>query len=258
MTFHDELKQRQARIEQDLKREYPKEFQLFKKDLVDYGCSLMPVKRVAELGCIWGVDGFYGRYIAETYKPEKVFMADAIWNDNARNLCKAFPQIEMIEGDFTRPEMPARIGPVDVVVLFDILLHMVAPDWDAVLRMYAPYTQAFWIVNRQFTASPITVRLMDLGKEEYFRNIPHKADHPTYKMVFDKLNEVDPRFNKIHRDVMYVWQWGITNHDLIDTMDRLGFELQYLQQHPAHSKHAPNFENVGFIFKRRGQAQATA
>jgi len=203
---------------------------------------------VAELGCVWGVDGFYGQYIAGQHPDVDVTMVDAIWNDKAIAKCSVFPKIRRLDGNFMDDTMPALIGPVDAVIFFDILLHMVAPNWDRVLQMYAPFTNSFLIVNPQFVGSPITVRLLDLGHDAYFENIPHAPDYPIYQKVFANPHEVDAMQHKTLKDSFYIWQWGITNADLIHVMARLGFEPILLQRDTLVYGKAKNFVNYGFVF----------
>jgi len=130
-----------------------------------------------------------------------------------------------------------------------VLLHQVAPDWDRVLQMYAPYTKFFLIVNPQFIDSPITVRLLDLGCEDYFKNVDHAREHPIYKNLFEKMYEINPHHGRICRDVHNVWQWGITDTDLLHTMDRLGFK-PVLIKNEGKAQYLPNWENTAFVFRK--------
>ena len=141
------------------------------------------------------------------------------------------------------------MGEVDAVILFDVLLHQVAPDWDRVLQIYAPYTKSFIIYNQQYIASPISVRLLDLGKEEYFKNVSHNPEHPTYTSLFARMWELNTQHKRIWRDVHHVWQWGITDKDLITTLEQLNFKLEYFCNH-GRQKYPSNFEGHSFIFTK--------
>ncbi len=46
-----------------------------------------------------------------------------------------------------------------------------------------------------------TVRLLDLGYEEFFQNVPCAKDNPLYNEVFEKMYEIHPRHNRIWRDI---------------------------------------------------------
>ena len=86
--------------------------------------------------------------------------------------------------------MPAEVGDVDAVILYDVLLHQVRPDWNEVLRMYAPRTRHFIVYNQQWVKGPDTVRLVDLGKDEYFRSVPAgSAGFRSYVDLFDNLDQ---------------------------------------------------------------------
>ena len=92
-------------------------------------------------------------------------MVDAIWNKIAMASCIKREKITVIDGFFTDRELPGKIGTVDAVIFFDILLHLVSPNWDEVLKMYSKFTESFLIVNPQFFNSTTTVRLLDFGTD---------------------------------------------------------------------------------------------
>lgn len=77
-----------------------------------------------------------------------------------------------VEGDFTIPEVADEIGQVDGILLFDVLLHTVSPDWDELLAMYADSPQCFLIANPQWERTEETVRLLDLGHERFLDAVP--------------------------------------------------------------------------------------
>ena len=89
-----------AAIDRDLEREYESNFQLIKKEVIDYAFSRLSIDTVAELGCVWGVNGAYGRYIADVYQPKKVTMVDLLWNERALGLCRQHAPIETMIANF--------------------------------------------------------------------------------------------------------------------------------------------------------------
>jgi len=96
--------------------------------------------------------------------------------------------------------------------------------------------------------------LLELGPEEYFKNVPHRADAPPYDNLFQKLDQIHPEFGRPWRDIHGVWQWGITDADLLRTMQSLGFESKYQQNlGPFRTLRGPlqNFEDHAFVFLRR-------
>jgi hypothetical protein len=101
-----------------------------------------------------------------------------------------------------------------------VLLHQVAPDWDTILDMYAKNVRALVIYNQQWTGPGNNVRLLDLGEEEYFRDVHH------------------------------IWQWGITDADLEAKVAGLGFKLLH-KKNCGRFGRLPNFENHAFIFARQ-------
>lgn len=233
----------------DLERPYCDGFMPEKKELIDRAFSGGAVKSFAELGCVWGVDCAYGLYARGKFDSTKVIMVDAHWTETAKAKCAEYSNIIRIEDNFGKADMPERVGCVDAVILFDVLLHQVAPDWSRVLQMYAPYTKSFIIYNQQFIASPISIRLLDLGEKEYFKNVPHNPEHPAYAALFSKMWEINTQHKRIWRDVHHVWQWGITDKDLIETLWQLDFKLDYFCNH-GRQGYPSNFEGHSFIFTK--------
>jgi hypothetical protein len=250
MQMENYFAKQSQEMKNDMNLEYHPMFNSMKKELLDYVFSRYKMDRVAELGCVWGVEGAYGQYISAKHNPSVVTMVDTHWTEEALQRCSKYPQILTVQRNFGDANLPAEIGQVGTVVLFDVLLHQVAPDWSTILQQYAPYTQSFTIYNQQFIASPITIRLLDLGYEGYFENVPHNKELLVYQNLFNKMFEIHPDHNRIWRDVHHVWQWGITDQDLIHTMDRLGFQLDYYKNH-GRCGGLKNFEEHAFFFKKK-------
>ena len=250
--IYEDIRARIQDLDSDLKYSYHPNFQIFKKDVLDYAFKRLRINVVAELGCVWNVDCAYGLYILEKYKPRRIFMVDTDWTDSAMQTCSAHKEITIIDDNFGKSELPEKIGFVDTVILFDVLLHQVAPDWNRVLQMYAPFTKSFLIVEPIFIGAPISIRLLDLGKEGYFRNVPHDPSRPLYKALFEKMYEIYPEHNRIWRDIHNVWQWGITQRDLVQTLDNIGFELDYLNNAGQYGD-LTNFVYKSFMFIKRNE-----
>jgi hypothetical protein len=105
------------------------------------------------------------------------------------------------------------------------------------------------ILNPQFTASEKSVRLLDLGEDEYFRNVPHSKDEEPYKSVFQSPYEMHPKHKRVNRDIQNIWQWGITDEDLIAKMNLLGLKMQFYKN-AGQFCYLENFESHAFVFTR--------
>ena len=203
--------------------------------------------RFADLGGIWAVDGAYTFDLLKRYPVESAWLVDTDITDEVRRKQASHPQLTLLNRNFGEPSLPAVIGPVDLVILFDVLLHQVAPDWDDILARYAPLTRAFAIYNQQWVGSAETVRLLDLGHEAYFANVPHKASEPLYQGLFDRLEEPHPEHDRPWRDIHNIWQWGITDADLCRKMAELDFDETHFRNHGQYG-FLKNFENHAFLF----------
>jgi len=204
------------------------------------------ISSFADLGGVWRIDGGYTFYILSKYNIEKAYLFDTSISDAAFSKSINYPQLKLYELDFRSDDAVSKISNVDMILLFDVLLHQVNPDWNDVLAKYAPKTNYFAIYNPQFDAKK-TVRLLDLGKEEYFRQVPHKpAETHYYGLLFtDREGEV--------RNVHNIWQWGITDDDLRGTMEKLGFkEIYFFVDRRWRNT---QFTSKGFIFKKAMEAE---
>jgi hypothetical protein len=222
-----------------------------KQVLIDYTfrkCTPRPAS-FADLGGIWNVDGLYTFYTLRKYKPLNAILVDTNFTEAFNRKSSLKSNLKTISGNFGEEAISEQIGHVDVIFLFDVLLHQVNPDWDKILEMYSKRTTYFLIYNQQWTKSERSVRLLDLEKDEYFRNVPHKMDDPLYKDLFDKMFEIHPGHKRIWRDIHNVWQWGITDNDLLIKMESLGYTLQWYRNCGQFGT-LVSFENHAFVFQK--------
>lgn len=220
-----------------------------KLDLIDHFFQHYPAKTFAELGCSWGVDGGYGFHILDHYEVSRAVQVDEMLTEKMKEKAPHYPQLQVIQRNFCDDDVPKLVGDVDVVILFDVLLHQVKPDWDELLEMYAPRTKHFLIYNQQWISCAHAVRLLDFGREEYFKKIPAGSENfKSYIGLFDRLDQPIPtKPERLFRDNIAVWQWGITVSDLITKLAELGFNLQYFKN-CGQAFGLSDFENHGFLF----------
>jgi hypothetical protein len=206
---------------------------LTKLGVIDYCFEKLGAESFADLGGVWGIDGAYARYAADAHSPARGVVVDEDFTERYLELERELPNLGHVRGNFCDRAVAEQVGKVDVVFLFDVLLHQVAPDWNEVLETYAPFCRRLAIVQPQWNG-PGTVRLIELGETEYLSAIPKREDaHGSiYDGLFDRLDEINEQRGRPWRDVHDIWQWGITDRDLIDRMATLGFGLR-------------SFENIG-------------
>jgi hypothetical protein len=220
-----------------------------KIELINYAFSRFGLHSFADLGGVWGVEGGYTFNTLDNHDVSAAILVDTNPTDMVENRAREFAQLKILTGNFGDEAVAATVGDVDAVFLFDVLLHQVAPDWHRVLEMYARQTKCFVIYNQQWTGSDQTVRLLDFGEEEYFRNVPHERTETPYDNLFEKLDEKHSGHGRLWRDVHSIWQWGITNSDLITKVESLGFRLQYMKNCGRFGQ-LENFENHAFVFTK--------
>ncbi len=62
------------------------------------------------------------------------------------------------------------------------------------------------------------------------------------------MYEIHPQHQRIYRDIHNIWQWGITDEDLIGKMSALGFKLLFYKN-AGKLFNLENFESHAFVFK---------
>ncbi|MDJ0633114.1 MAG: hypothetical protein QNJ34_07980 [Xenococcaceae cyanobacterium MO_188.B29] len=228
-----------------------KNFNFNKKRLIDYayGCCQPVPTSFADLGGIWNVDGAYTLYTLHKYGAKSAFLVDTNFTDTFHKKSRSEDSLKLIQGNFGEKSVAEQIGKVDAIFLFDVLLHQVKPDWNEILEIYSKHTNYFLVYNQQWIGSENTVRLIDLGRDEYLKNTPHTEESPNCKAVFEKMNEIHPQHKRIWRDIHNVWQWGITDRDLLRHMENLGFKMQWYKNFGRFAS-LPNFENHAFVFQK--------
>lgn len=199
---------------------------------IDIACERLSGRSLADLGAAWGVEGGYAFYAAERLGLDRVVIVDEDLERYAALSERAASTsvVELVEGNFGDSAVAPKVGAVDIVLLFDVLLHQVSPsDWRQVLSLYATETRSFVLAGPWWTGAE-TIRLPELGRERYLEAVPEMEIHDE---LFDRIDEINPQRGIPWRDCHDVWQWGISDGDLREEMRRRGFELAHFENHGA-------------------------
>lgn len=227
---------------------YVKRMNPRKKELVDYAFKNFKIRNFIDLGGVWNVDGAYAFYILEKYRADSAVVVDFL----AQNIDRKTPNLTLVKGDFGQEETIGKLHKVDAILMFDILLHQVKPDWNQILEIYSALSDYILIFNPQYDV-PKTTRLLDLGEKGYFANVPHGQETSPYNGLFGRLDEIEIVTGKKWRDSPTIWQWGITNKDLIAKMESLSFKLEYLRNWGRFGN-LKSFDSYAFLFRRQSVA----
>lgn len=206
-------------------------------------------KSFADAGGIWKVNGAYSVHTLKHYRIEKGTLIDTDFPEGLEKRLKRYQQLEVIRGDFASKLNVDAMGEVDVVYFFDVLLHQANPHWDEVLALYSKVSPCIVIYNQQFTQGEKAVRLTELPLNNYVELVPDFR-RDIYKYVFDHKSAMHPTYGKPWGDIHNIFQWGITDKALRDTMRDLGYEEVYYANHGRFLELSA-FENHAFIFKKR-------
>ncbi len=211
--------------------------------VIDFAFERFGVRSFADLGGVWAVGAGYTFYALDRPGVERGVLVDTGITPAVRDRAREDSRLSLVDGDFGDPRLVEEIEPVDAVLLFDVLLHQVDPDWDAVLATWARRATIFVIVNSQLRDATEAVRLLDLGREEYAGYVPR--DH--IEVEWQRLDQVDPRYGKPFRDIHEYWQWGIPDAALHEVMSGLGRRLHYYADHGPW-RDVPPFENTALVY----------
>lgn len=198
-----------------------------KTELIDFACQRLNMRSFADLGAVWNVDGAYTFYSMERHKIREAVLVDTDMTPAVVEKKRKYSGLRIIRGNFGDRSVLDQIGKVDGVFFFDTLLHQVKPDWNEILQMYSSIARIFLILNQQFINLPATTRLLDMGLEEYSRSVPHSMNEEPYKTYFRDLDAIHPTHGRPYRDIHNIWQWGITDADLLSCTSDLGFKMQF-------------------------------
>jgi hypothetical protein len=236
------------RLGRRLALSYPPDSPLdaLKLEALDVAHRRFRLRSAADLGAVWAVDAAYTFHLADQAGVESVTAVDDDFTATATRAASRRDNVRLLRGNFGDATVAAQVGQVDAVVMFDGLLHQVSPDWDEVLELYAPSTRVFVLAGPWYTASPTSVRLLDLGEERYLATVPSQVTHDG---LFDRLDEINPTRHRPWRDVHDIWQWGITDQDLRQRMRSLGFTLAHFENHGAW-RSLSSFDNAAYVFAR--------
>ncbi len=212
--------------------------------------ELQPAARsFADLGGVWKVNGAYSMHAAKLFPVEKGWIVDTDFPAEVLEQLRHYSAIEPIQDDFSKKDVVDRIGNVDVVFLFDVLLHQANPDWDEILERYAARCSCFVIYNQQYVQGPEPLRLTDLPYEEYVAIASDHADE-LIRQVYGHREEIHPVYQKPWKDIHNITQWGITDEALRAAMARLGYREAYFKKFGMFVG-LPAFEEHAFVFVRR-------
>jgi hypothetical protein len=207
------------------------------------------MRSFADLGAVWNVDAGYTFYAMERHNVKNAVIVDTDMTPAVLERQKKHAGLKLIEGNFGQSAIRDQIGKADGLFFFDTLLHQVKPDWDEVLGMYSDVAKIFLIFNQQYTDFDTTKRLLDLGRDEYFKNVPHSENEEPYKTYYLDLHAIHPKYKRPYRDMHDLWQWGIVDADLIGRMNELGFKMQFYKNCGQFGT-LKNVENHAFVFSK--------
>ena len=215
---------------------------------IDYALARFGGRSVADLGGVWGVDAAYSFYALERHRLDCVVICDDDFTPAVVERARGDKRVRLERGNFGAPEFAQRVGEVDAVLLFDVLLHQVRPDWDEVIELYAPLTRCF-ILAGPWWNGPKTERLLDLGRAAYLDAVPMPEFHAP---ILDRLDEINERRGRLWRDCHDIWQWGIADTDLRARLDALGYKLAY-HENVGRWRGLDRFDDCSYVFARDDQ-----
>ena len=225
-----------------------------KLELIEIAHELTKFRSFADLGACWGVNGAYGFHAAKVCGDalERAVIVDAFVTPLTIETADAHPKVEVVSALLGSRQALDAVGRVDALIMYDILLHQVRPDWDDFLLKWLPHAGVLILFNQNWLGSARTIRFVDRGLDWYSRNVHVWEDDVNnragLKAWFDKHDRLDEWGRRL-RDSHHYWQWGIRPLDLVRLLARGGFELIYMKRYPFGSG-TPWIVNDAMVFQR--------
>jgi hypothetical protein len=221
-----------------------------KADLVAAAIERYALQSILDIGACWGVHGGYTFDALASGRIARAVIADGDVTALTRERAATDIRAQIREGDLGDAGFIDALPRCDAAIVFDVLLHQVAPDWDAFLARYARKVEHFIIWNQDWIGSERSVRFVERGLDWYLDNVGD-TNRARITEWFGRHDEIAPQFGRAWRDVHFFWQWGITMPDLVAVMRKLGFALDHFDNFGAWSPAHPNIENHAYLFRRR-------
>lgn len=243
-----------------------------KLELLDTAYELTDFRSFADLGACWGVDGAYTFHAADLCgnELERAVIVDGKVTPLTRERAKEHSRVELVQALLGSQQALDAVGEVDALIMYDILLHQVKPDWDRFLLNWLPHTNVLIVFNQNWLKTARTIRFVDRGLDWYYRNVYVWEDdwnsRARLQAWFDKHHQRDAD-GRLERDNHWYWQFGIRPLELVRLLAKNGFELVYMKRHRhAFGRSRPWIVNDGLIFQRaayperglRGRLRAAA
>lgn len=227
-----------------------------KVGLVDRAFDRYPIGSFADVGACWGAHGGYTFHALERYRVTDAVMLDGDLTAPTKERAMNWPQLRLEEGDLGDRRLLDSVGKVDALIIFDILVHQVDPDWDVFLRRYAEHANFLIIYHQCFVDEASTVRFIDRGLDYYLAHTPYVGQEAEIADWFSRHEQPSRKFDrKVARDSYHYWQWGITQADLIRVIWEAGFQVDFLENFGPWWD-LPCIENHGFLCSRRSRNQS--
>jgi hypothetical protein len=221
-----------------------------KAQLVSDAIHRYGLTSIMDVGACWGVHGGYTFHALNSGRIERAVMLDGEVTDLTRKRAAEDPRVELVEGDLGDADLIAALPACDAAIMFDVLLHQVAPDWDEFLLRYARKVNHLVIWNQDWIGSDASVRFVERGLNWYLENVGD-ADAARIRQWFARHDDICPRFGRRWRDVPDFWQWGIASPELVATLRRAGFALDYFDNRGVWSERYPKIQKNAYLFSRR-------
>lgn len=228
-------------------------YQQEKTELLFEALRCGEVNSFVDLGGCFQVNGIYSFLLCNMKKGRKGFVIDAMVTEETRLLAKhSGGNLVAIEGVFGNESLRQTISHVDMVIMFDVLLHQADPPWHVILSEWGTKANMVVIFNPMFKAATKSFRFISRGKDWYKKHIPYMEEEEIDNM-FDSPDVIDESWGVPFKDTPGFWQWGITTEDIIHRMGLIGFQMVYMKSYGQYEKGLRTFpwmRKEGYIFTR--------
>ena len=196
-----------------------------------------------------GAHGGYTFYALNNGKIDKAYIVDGYITPATEAEAQKYPQLNLISGQPGDADIARKVGPVDAIIMFDIILHQVAPDWDAFLEMWGSQCKYLIIYNQNWAKDDKVVRFADFDVDWFIKNVSHSNDD-SVRSWYQKHDNFNEELGCKWRDVHYFWQFGIPLKSLVEKLEKLSFTIDYVAHDTPWSVQYPWVTNDVILASR--------
>jgi hypothetical protein len=210
--------------------------------LIDRALEMYEIHSILDLGACWGVHGGYTFHALDNGDIWRAFIVDGNITEPTKERKRNYSQLTLLQGELGNSAFVSDVKEIDAIIMYDILLHQVSPDWIEFIKMWGAIAKVLIIYNQNWLQEDNVVRFVDRDVEWFIKNVPH-TNAQSVREWYKKHEQWNADAKRKWKDVHWFWQWGIPREKLKEAILAQGFRIDYDQVATPWSREFPWVSN---------------